>query len=92
MGEDDTWEWKLLNTGNDTSVRSDFEVGKDNEMSGGLHVRLTFTFTAGGLAAPLYVSVSGLTPEELSPKLLATKVSLPYFYLISILYSPGNEK
>ena len=74
------WEWKTIGTtNNNSSVRSDFEVVKDGENTGGLRVRLTFTFTAGGLAAPLYVSVSGLTDEELSPELypggvLATKV------------------
>ena len=53
----------------DSSVRSDFEVGDDAQNSGGLRVRLTFTFTAAGLAAPPYVAVSGLTDSELSPEL-----------------------
>ena len=39
-------------------------------MAGGLRVRLTFTFTASGLAAPPYVAVRGLTETELSPKIL----------------------
>ena len=60
-------------------VRSDFKVRDDGEMAGGLRVRLTFTFSAAGLAAPPYVSVSGLTAEELSVDacpdgILATKV------------------
>ena len=42
-------------------------------------MRLTFTFTASGLAAPPYIAVSGLTGDELFPKLcpdgiLATEV------------------
>ena len=42
-------------------------------------MRLTFTFTASGLAAPPYVAISGLTADELSPELcedgiLAAKV------------------
>jgi len=77
-GEEE-WDWKLIEVGNNSSVRSDFEVGSDAENSGGLRVRLTFTFTAAGLAAPPYVSVSGLSEEELSPELcpdgiLAAKV------------------
>lgn len=74
------WEWKLVDqTQGDSSVRSDFEVSNDAENSGGLRVRLTFTFTASGLAAPPYVAVSGLTDEELCPKkcpggILATEV------------------
>ena len=52
-----------------SSVRSDFEVGEDAENSGGLRVRLTFTITASGLAAPPYVAVGGLTADELSPEL-----------------------
>ena len=80
MEEEDMWKWKMIDaTNTDSSVRSDFEVGEDGENTGGLRLRLTFTFTAGGLSAPLYVSVSGLTDEELSPELcpdgvLATKV------------------
>ena len=79
-GDEDDWQWKLVDqTQGDRSVRSDFEVGDDAENSGGLRVRLTFTFTASGLAAPPYVAVSGLTDEELSPELcpdgmLATEV------------------
>ena len=61
------WGWKIIDkTNSNSSVRSDFEVGDDAENSGGLRVRLTFTFTASGLASPPYVSVSGLTAEELS--------------------------
>ena len=61
------WSWKLVDRSNgDPSVRSDFEVGDDVEMAGGLRVRLTVTFTASGLAAPPYVAVSGLTDSELS--------------------------
>jgi len=64
---DSDWEWKLIDsTKEDTSVRSDFQVGDDAENSGGLRVRLTFTFAASGLAAPPYISVSGLTDEEMS--------------------------
>ena len=74
------WQWKIFDKANrNSSVRSEFEVGEDGEHSGGLRVRLTFTFTASGLAAPPYVSISGLTAEELSMELctdgiLATKV------------------
>ncbi|KAL7536826.1 LOW QUALITY PROTEIN: hypothetical protein ACHAXR_007426 [Thalassiosira sp. AJA248-18] len=70
--ESDDWAWKLIDSTNgNSSVRSDFEVKDD--------VKLTFTFTASGLAAPPYVAVSGLTEKELDPVLcpdgiLATKV------------------
>ena len=74
------WDWKIV-PGNNRSanVRSDFEVSEDSENSGGLRVRLTFTFTAAGLSAPPYIAISGLTNAELSPELcrdgiLATKV------------------
>ena len=50
---------------NNVSVWSDFEVGDDAENYGGLLVGLTFTFTASGMTAPLYVSIRGLTEEEL---------------------------
>ena len=63
------WEWKLVDKSlGDTSVRSDFTVGDDAENSGGLRVRLTFTFSATGQSAPMLISVSGLTTEELSPE------------------------
>ncbi len=74
------WTWKIVDkTMGDTSVHSNFEVGHDAENSGGLRVRLTFTFTASGLYAPLLISVCGLTAEELSPEkcpdgLLAAKL------------------
>ena len=74
------WGWKIIDsTQGDSSVRSDFEVGTDHENSGGLRVRMTFTFTASGLAAPHYVAISGLTADELSIEdcpdgLLAAKV------------------
>ena len=46
---EEKWEWKLIDvSNNNASVRSDFEVGDDSENSGGLRVRLTFTFTASG--------------------------------------------
>lgn len=68
-GEGD-WSWKLIDrTNGDSSVRSDFQVGHDAENSGGLRVRLMFTFTAAGLVAPPYVAVSGLTADELSPEI-----------------------
>ena len=79
-GGDGDWEWKLIDAGDSNSgVRSDFEVGDDAGMSGGLRVRSKFTFTASGLAAPPYVAISGLTADELSPELcedgiLAAKV------------------
>ena len=50
---------------NNSSVRRDFEVGYDAENYGGILVRLTFTFTASGMSAPLYVLISGLTAEDL---------------------------
>ncbi len=66
----DKWEWKIYDkTEPASSVHSDFQVGDDVQMAGGLRVRLTFTFTASGLAAPPYVAVSGLTEEELFPAL-----------------------
>ena len=74
------WEWKIVpGDSAKSNVRSDFQVGDDAENSGGLRVRLTFTFTASGLAAPPYIAVSGLTDAELCPDLcpdgiLATKV------------------
>ena len=65
----DNWEWKIVDESNgNSSVRSDFKVGDDAEMSGGLRVRLTFTFTASGLAAPPYIAVSGLSETELCPE------------------------
>jgi hypothetical protein len=68
--KEDDWEWKLVDTTNgDSSVRSDFQVGEDAANSGGMRVRLTFTFTASGKSAPPFIAVSGLTPEELSPVL-----------------------
>lgn len=64
----DEWEWKIVDKSNgDSSVRSDFKVGDDAENSGGLHVWLTFTFTAVGLAAPPYSAVTGLDATELCP-------------------------
>ena len=54
------WEWKIVDiTQGDRSVHSNFEVGKDPENGAGLRVRLTFTFTASGLFAPLLISVTG---------------------------------
>ena len=60
-------------------MQSSFKVGKDAENNGGLRVRLTFAFTASGFVAPPYIVVSGLTGDELCPKLcpdgiLATEV------------------
>ena len=74
------WEWKVIDTNNNKSlVRSDFEVGKDGANTGGLPMRLTLTFTAGGLAVPFYLSASRLPEEELLSELcpdgvLAAKV------------------
>ena len=74
------WAWKLIDKLNcELSVRSDFEVGEDDKMAGGLRVCLTFTFTASGLTAPPYVVLSGLTTNELSVDecpsgILATKI------------------
>ena len=65
----DDWEWKIVDESiGNLSVRSDFKVGDDAEMSGGLRVPLTFTFTASGLAAPPYIAVSGLNETELCPE------------------------
>ena len=66
-------------TTNNYSVRRYFEVVEDANKNGGLQVRLTFNFTASGMSAPLYVSISGLTIEELSSDafpdgILASKV------------------
>ncbi|KAL9178336.1 hypothetical protein ACHAXT_001764 [Thalassiosira profunda] len=64
------WQWKLIDkTNSKSSVRSDFEVGDGAGSNGGLRVRLTFSMSASGMTAPLYVAVSGLTDEELSPEL-----------------------
>ena len=66
-GGSEDWELKIIDkTNSKSSVRGDFEVGEDAENSGDLRVRLTFTFTASRLAVPPYVSISGLTVEELS--------------------------
>ena len=66
-GGDEEWDWKIIDSSNSNSgVRSDFDVWDDAENSGGLRVCLTFTFTASGMLAPLYVSVSGLANDELS--------------------------
>ena len=52
------WEWKIIDkTNGNSSVRSDCEVRDDAENSGGLRVRLTFTFAASGLAASPYIAV-----------------------------------
>ena len=53
-------------TTNNYSVRRYFEVVEDVNKNGGLQVRLTFTFTVSGMYAPLYVSISGFTVEEVS--------------------------
>ena len=74
------WAWKLVDKSRgDTSVRSDYTVGDDLENGGGLRVRLTFTLSATGQFAPVLISVSGLTEEELSRErcpdgILATKL------------------
>ena len=58
-GGNDEWEWNLIDKSNaNLGVRGDFELRDEAEMSGGLRVRLTFTFTASGLAAPPYVFIS----------------------------------
>ena len=58
--ESGKWAWKIVDvTQGDKSVHSNFEVGKDPENGAGLRVRLTFTFTASGLFAPLLISVTG---------------------------------
>jgi len=69
QGGNGEWEWKLIDKENgNSSVRADFEEGADDaDGSGGLRVRMTFTATATGLYAPAYISVSGLTEEELCP-------------------------
>ena len=59
------WEWKFLSPSESGGHLSDFDVGSDAENSGGLRLRLTFTFTGSGLMAPPYVCVSGLTDQEL---------------------------
>ena len=80
QGRTGDWEWKIVGTVNkDSSVRSDFKVQGENEISGGLWIRLTFTLSASGLSAPPYTTVSGLSKEELCPILcpdgiLAVKV------------------
>ena len=62
------WEWKLVDeTQGDASAYSNFEVGNGAKNSGGLRVRLTLAFTVSGLFAPLLITVSGLTAEELCP-------------------------
>ena len=63
------WEWKLVPRDSSSNVRSNFEVSNDAENKGGLHVRLTVTLTASGLAAPPYIAVTDLTDAELSPDL-----------------------
>lgn len=40
------------------------------ENSGGLCVRMTFTFTPSGLETPLYLSVSGLKEKDLCPTII----------------------
>ena len=58
--ESGKWAWKIVDvTQGDKSVHSNFEVGKDPENGAGLRVRLTFTFTASGLFAPLLILVTG---------------------------------
>ena len=74
------WKWKLIPKGeNNSGVDSDFEVDENGKLMG-LRVRFTFSFTAAGQFAPVYVTISGLTEEELDPVLcpsgfLAKKVS-----------------
>ena len=51
------WEQKTIDqTNSNQSVRSDFEVGSNDKNKGGLRVRITFTFTASGLSASLYIA------------------------------------
>ena len=77
---EEDWDWKIIDKDNSNSgVRGDFEVSDDAENSGGLRLRLTFTFTASGLGAPPYISVSRLTADELlveacPDRILAAKV------------------
>ena len=68
-GDGEECEWNLIDKTNDWSVRSDFEVWNDAENSAGLRVRLSYTMLATGLMSPLYIDVSGLTEEELSPNI-----------------------
>ena len=66
VGGEMEWDWKLIDpAANNALVRSDFEVEDDNGNSGGLCIRITFTFTASGSYAPLFICVSGLSKEEL---------------------------
>ena len=72
------WDWKIVPTYGDSSVRSDFKVS-DHSIMNGLRIRITVTMTASGLTAPPYITVDGLTAEELCPILcedgiLATEV------------------
>ena len=53
-------EWKIVPGNDSANVRSDFEIAEDSENVDGLHVLLTFTFSAAGLLAPLYVTIEGL--------------------------------
>ena len=74
------WAWKLVDKSRgDTLVRRNFTVGDDLENGGGLRVRVTFTLLATGQFAPVLISFSGLTEEELSQEscpdgILATKL------------------
>eukprot|EP00985_Skeletonema_marinoi_P025838 scaffold19360_cov223-Skeletonema_marinoi.AAC.1 len=41
---------------------------EDNKMMNGMRVKLTFTFSAAGMCAPLFVTVSGLSEDEMPNK------------------------
>ncbi|KAL7498904.1 hypothetical protein ACHAWT_008594 [Skeletonema menzelii] len=41
---------------------------EDTKMMNGMRVKLTFTFSAAGMCAPLFVTVSGLSEEEMPNK------------------------
>ena len=50
-------------------VRSTYRPVEKEAYMCGLRVKYTFTFTAGGEMAAIFITVSGLSSEELSPEL-----------------------
>ncbi len=62
-------KWTLVST--DSIKRSGTNAVyrvEDNKMMNGMRVKLTFTFSAAGMCAPLFVTVSGLSEEEMPNK------------------------
>eukprot|EP00978_Attheya_sp_CCMP212_P042288 scaffold255283_cov67-Attheya_sp.AAC.1 len=62
--EQDAFVLVGMHSNQDKHTRSQYHIDNSKKMSG-LRVKLTYTFTATGLMAPVFVTVSGLTAAEL---------------------------